>query len=82
MIKRENAPVDLKGLNEITSSKEFEHKQSGNMNLRDILNTPEQLNSKRGMIMRCTGIRKALGKKKRLCSIPKLELNPSEKENK
>ena len=29
--------------------------------------------------MRCTGIRKALGKKKILCSIPKLELNPSGK---
>ena len=31
------------------------------------------------MIKNCTGMRKALGKKKRLCSKPKLDLNPPEK---
>ena len=42
-LKREIAPVKLNGMNEITSSKELERKQSGNTNLRDIYSTPEQL---------------------------------------
>jgi len=77
-LKRDNAPVELNDLNEIPISKELERMQSGNTNLRDILSTPEQFNSERWMIKRCTGIRKAL-EKKGVCLIPKLELNPPEK---
>ena len=79
--KRDVAPVELNDLNEIPISKELERMQSGNTNLRDILSTPEQFNSERWMIKRCTGIRKALEKKERkgVCLIPKLELNPPEK---
>ena len=78
--KRDVAPVELNDLNEIPISKELERMQSGNTNLRDILSTPEQFNSERWMIKRCTGIRKALEKKRKgVCLIPKLELNPPEK---
>ena len=63
--KRDVAPVELNDLNEIPISKELERMQSGNTNLRDILSTPEQFNSERWMIKRCTGIRKALEKKKK-----------------
>ena len=59
-LKRDNAPIEIKDLNERTSSKDLERKQSGNTNLRDILSTPEQLNSERRMNMRCTGKRKHL----------------------
>ena len=63
--KRDVAPVELNDLNEIPISKELERMQSGNTNLRDILSTPEQFNSERWMIKRCTGIRKALEKKEK-----------------
>ena len=45
--KREKSPVELNDLNEGTSSKELERKQSVSTNLRDILSTPEQLNSEK-----------------------------------
>ena len=57
-LKRDIAPVELNGLNEITTSKELERMQSGNTNLRDILSTPEQLNSEKWMIKRCTDMRR------------------------
>ena len=47
LLEKENAPVELNGLNERTSSKDLERMQSGNTNLRDILSTPEQLNSEK-----------------------------------
>ena len=56
--KRDVAPVELNDLNEIPISKELERMQSGNTNLRDILSTPEQLNSEKWMIKRCTGMRR------------------------
>ena len=64
MIEIDIAPVELNDLTEIPISKELERMQSGNTNLRDILSTPEQFNSERWMIKRCTGIRKALEKKR------------------
>ena len=64
-LKRDNAPVEIKDLNERTSSKDLERMHSGNTNLREILSTPEQFNSERWMIKRCTGIRKALEKKEK-----------------
>ena len=60
LLEKEIAPVELNGLNEITSSKELERIQSGNTNLRDIFSTREQLNSEKWMIKRYTGIRKHL----------------------
>ena len=47
LLEIEIAPVELNGLNEATTSKELERMQSGNTNLRDILSTPEQLNSEK-----------------------------------
>ena len=49
-----------------------------NTNLRDNLSTPEQMNSEKWMIMRCTGMRKAFETRKGIRST-KLELNPPEK---
>ena len=53
--------------------------RSGNMNLRDIFSTPEQLNSKRGMIMRSTSHTKSIGKNEKTMRNTKVELNPLEK---
>ena len=41
-LKREIAPVELNGLNEIISSKELERKQSGKHESSRYLETPEQ----------------------------------------
>ena len=60
LLEKEIDPVDLNGLNEITSSKELERMQSGNTILQGIFSTPEQLNSEKCMIKRCTGMRKYL----------------------
>ena len=46
-LKRDNAPVEIKDLNERTSSKDLERMHSGNTNLRDILSIPEQLNNEK-----------------------------------
>ena len=40
-LKRDHAPVEIKDLNERTSSKDLERMHSGNTNLRDILSIPE-----------------------------------------
>ena len=49
------------------------------MNLRDIFSTPEQLNSEKWMIKRCTGMRKHQKRGKEYDEYPKLELDPPEK---
>ena len=63
-LKRDNAPVEIKDLNERTSSKDLERMHSGNTNLRDILSIPEQLNSEKWMNMRSIVKRRYLKREK------------------